>query len=298
MADTSLDRASLGNVMRGALCTESDFDGCEGRTVTAIRGHFQQRKHTWFHICTHQRCGWWPQTERNSSLSRCPSPASSLLPEEEEKTGGEGFKDCVMGLEHQQIYLDGWQRGYLVDLISSGVFPHSHGQRSFIGHRYPQLHIGHAVKVLDHRGEKAWSGWSTAENWSLYDDDLEAVHSLHVYLVWLGQELLHDVAFPDHTDGADWRGKHDTESRQARRTVWQQRCVFLRLTKTLLSIDWQRLPHAVEKNDKQRTGSRTASHHSDQDQSSSRPCFHSGGRRGHCWGLRMIPINELLINCR
>lgn len=52
---------------------------------------------------------------------------------------------------HHLIYFDS-RRRYLVDLISGGVFPHSHGQRSLVGHRYPQLHVGHAVKVLIHKG--------------------------------------------------------------------------------------------------------------------------------------------------
>lgn len=125
-------------------------------------------KRDWLHVCTHRRCGWWPQTGRNSSLSRCPSPASSPLPEEEDKTERGGFKDCATGLEHQRTHLDGW-RGYLVDLISGGVFPHSHGQRSFVGHGYPQLHIRHAVKVLGHREEKVWSARLVADGRSRCD---------------------------------------------------------------------------------------------------------------------------------
>lgn len=68
-----------------------------------------------------------------------------------------GFKDCVMGLGHQPMYLESSRPDYLVDLISGGVFSHSHGQRGFVRHRYPQLHIGHAVEVLHHRRKKARS---------------------------------------------------------------------------------------------------------------------------------------------
>lgn len=181
MSDTSLHRASLGNVTSGAESTECARctvwfwwfweDECltnansDRRTFSGTKSG---SKRAWLHVCTHRRCGWWPQTGRNSSLSRCPSPASSPLPEEEDKTERRGFKDCATGLEHQRTHLDGW-RGYLVDLISGGVFPHSHGQRGFVGHGYPQLHIRHAVKVLGHREEKVWSARLVADGRSRCD---------------------------------------------------------------------------------------------------------------------------------
>ena len=104
-------------------------------------------------LFTHQRCGWWPQTEQSSWLWHCPSPSSWPRPVNREIRWNERVKMIKQKNKMWALVTDVRACVYLIYLVCSRVFANSDSERSFIGHGYSQLHVWHAVIVLSHEKE-------------------------------------------------------------------------------------------------------------------------------------------------
>lgn len=120
-------------------------------------------------------------------MSRCPFPVSSPQPgAEAEKGWNPPESSCRPG---GSMGMGGC--AYLIHLVRGGVFANSDGECGLVGHSYSQLHIWHAVVVLGCQQRRKALWWENQQ--------IKARCSTlgSAYLIWVRQELLHDVTFSD-----------------------------------------------------------------------------------------------------